>query len=451
MNNLKGKIEHVVVLMLENRSFDNMLGFLYPNRADFNGLNTGVYYNTIPQTGTINAQEPAPLSSLGCMKNPDPDPGEGFDHVNVELNITPDLPLGDNSGFLLDYYNVTQSAELAPNIMYSYSKEQVPILSQLAKNYAVSDQWFCSAPTETFPNRLYVAAATSAGLLYDDALFDPTFFPYLASLPTVFNMLNDSGKTWKSYFHDVAFNWVLLQDGSFLSPNIDSYELHFQLDLDGDNFPAYAFIEPAYAFFPNDEHPPHDVTAGEALIADVYNRICQSQYWQSTLLIITYDEHGGCYDHVTPPAAPSPDQIAGPTTPPFTFNRYGVRVPAVFVSPYISRRTIVRAVQDWTFTDTQLPFDHTTIIKTLSSLFDLNLASTGNNYLTQRDKAAPDLGDYLTLTDSPDNNLGPLTPPYVPLECYIDLEASSDRKMKFLKLKALARQVMQAQSVSKRT
>src|ERR1044071_1991183 len=145
MNNLKGKIEHVVVLMLENRSFDNMLGFLYPNRADFNGLNTGVYDNTIPQTGAINAQEPAPLSSLGCMKNPDPDPGEGFDHVNVELNITPDLPLGDNSGFLLDYYNVTQSADLAPNIMYSYSKEQVPIISQLAKNYAVSDQWFCSA------------------------------------------------------------------------------------------------------------------------------------------------------------------------------------------------------------------------------------------------------------------------------------------------------------------
>ena len=169
-------------------------------------------------------------------------------------------------------------------------------------------------------------------------------------------MFEDSGKTWKSYFHDVAFNWVLLQDGSFTSPNIDSYELHFQSDLDGDNFPDYAFIEPAYAFFPNDEHPPHDVTAGEALIADVYNRICQSRYWESTLLIIPYDEHGGCYDHVTPPPAPPPDTIYS-INPPFNFDRYGVRVPAVFISPYISRRTIVRAVPDWNFTLTDLPYE----------------------------------------------------------------------------------------------
>jgi phospholipase C len=449
MSGLQGKIEHVVVLMLENRSFDNMLGFLYPSGPGFNGLKPATYYNTIPATGPIYAQEPAPSSHLGCLKNPDPDPGEGFDHVNVELNITPDSPLGDNSGFLLDYYNVTKSAELAPNIMYSYSASQVPIISALARQFAVSDQWFCSAPTETFPNRLYVACGTSAGLLYDDAIFDPSFLPYLATLPTVFNMLDDSGRTWKSYFHDIAFNWVLLQDGSFLSPNVDNYELHFQRDLDGDNFPDYAFIEPAYAFFPNDEHPPHDVTAGEALIADVYNRIRQSKYWESTLLIITYDEHGGCYDHVTPPPAPPPDEIYS-TDPPFTFNRYGVRVPAVFVSPYVAPGTIVRAVPDWSFSPSDLPFDHTTIIKTLSNLFDLTLSSTGDGYLTQRDKAAPDLADYLPLTDSPDNNPDPLTAPKVPLECYIDLEPSSERKMKFLKLKALARETMQAQASVKR-
>ncbi|MEN3336194.1 MAG: phospholipase [Blastocatellia bacterium] len=446
MNSVKDKIKHVVVLMLENRSLDNMMGFLYPDRPEFNGIPPNTYFNKIHATGKVYAQ-PLPASlTTGCLKNPDPDPGEGFDHVNTELNITTDLPLGDNSGFLRDYFQVTNSAALAPNIMYSYTPEQVPIISQLAKNFAVSDQWFCSAPTETFPNRLYVATGTSAGLLYDDALFDPSFFQYLADLPTVFNMLNDSGRTWKSYFHDVAFNWVLLQDGSFLSPNIDSYELHFQSDLDGDNFPDYAFIEPAYAFFPNDEHPPHDVTAGEALIADVYNRICQSQYWESTLLIITYDEHGGCYDHVTPPQAPPPDEISASTTPPFTFNRYGLRVPAVFISPYISRRTIVRAVPEFTIPYASLPFDHTTIIKTLANLFDLKLAATGNNYLTQRDKAAPDLFDYLTLTDSPDNNPGPLTAPHVPLECYLDFAPSSDRKMKFLKLKALAREVMQAQA-----
>jgi phospholipase C len=450
VSDIKDKIKHVVVLMLENRSLDNMMGFLYPDRPEFNGITPNTYYNKIHATGKVYAQPLPSTLTTGCLKNPSPDPGEGFDHVNTELNITPETPLGDNSGFLRDYFQVTGSAELAPHIMYSYTPEQVPIISTLAKHFAVSDQWFCSAPTETFPNRLYVATGTSAGLLYDGALFDPDFFQYLADLPTVFNMFEDSGKTWKSYFHDVAFNWVLLQDGSFTSPNIDSYELHFQSDLDGDNFPDYAFIEPAYAFFPNDEHPPHDVTAGEALIADVYNRICQSQYWESTWLIITYDEHGGCYDHVTPPPAPPPDTIYS-INPPFNFDRYGVRVPAVFISPYISRRTIVRAVPDWNFTPTDLPFDHTTVIKTLTNLFDLKLAATGNNYLTERDRAAPDLFDALTLTDTPDNNPGPLVAPHVPIECYIDLDLSSDRKMKFLKLKALARAVMQAQASAPKT
>jgi phospholipase C len=207
-------------------------------------------------------------------------------------------------------------------------------------------------------------------------------------------MLSDSGQTWKSYFHDVAFNWVLGEAGGFLSPNIDSYELHFQHDLDGDSFPAYAFIEPAYVFFPNDEHPPHDVTNGEALIADVYNRIRRSNYWSKTLLIITYDEHGGCYDHVTPPPAVPPDALPDP-----------------------------------------LPFDHTTIIRTLTNLFGLRLAATGHDYLTERDRNAPDLGDYLTLTAAPDNNPGLIPPPKVPFHCKLHIDLSDEGVQKFLLIK----------------
>jgi phospholipase C len=341
--------------------------------------------------------------------------------------------------------------------MRSFSPEQVPVFSTLARQFAISDQWFCSAPTETFPNRMFVAAATSRGLLYDAPIFDPSFLPTLLTLPTVFNLLEQSGRSWKSYFHDTAFNWLLFKDGGFLSPYIDSYELHFQSDLDNGNLPDYAFIEPAYSLLPNDEHPPHDVTAGEALIANVYNSIRQSDYWENTLFVITYDEHGGCYDHVTPPLAPSPDGVASrpdpshPGDPTFYFDRYGLRVPTLFISPYIEAGTVVRTNPDWDFpTDTlpdPLPFDHTTIIKTLTNLFDLRFSTPPyNNYLTDRDKAAPDLGDYLNLMDSPSNNPTPLEVPHVPLECYIEPEPLSDRQMKFMQLKKMARDAMQMQS-----
>ncbi|HEX5708613.1 MAG TPA: alkaline phosphatase family protein [Pyrinomonadaceae bacterium] len=473
MNSLKGKIEHVVVLMLENRSLDNMMGFLYPSgktpRGDtFEGIAPNSYSNTAPEVGEVEAQLITPPPSGACVTNPDPDPGEGFYHVNVELNTTGSPPLGDNSGFLVDYLNVTQSAALAPNIMLSYAPEQVPVTSLLAREFAVSDQWFCSAPTETFPNRLYVAAGTSAGLLYDEPLFDPTFlFGVLRRLPTVFNLLSDSGKTWKSYFHDVAFNWVLAQDGGFLSPNIEQYDLHFEQDLRGDDFPAYAFIEPAYAFFPNDQHPPHDVTAGEALVADVYNRIRRSKYWEKTLLIITYDEHGGCYDHVTPPPAIPPDEIHSrpyhryPNDPVFNFDRYGLRVPAIFVSPYIEAGTVVRTnpglydppnpppVPPSTL-PVPLPFDHTTIIKTLSSLFDLKSSSTGQSYLTERDRAAPDLGDYLPLGDKVLDKPESVVPPKVPFHCRLNFDLSTERLQKFLQLRHLVGEARHEESLEGR-
>ncbi len=148
----------------------------------------------------------------------------------------------------------------------------------------------------------------------------------------------------------------------------------FLADAHTGSLPNYSFIEPRYftdlfkSFIPNDEHPPHNVLYGEQLIAAVYNAVRSSPCWKKTLLIITYDEHGGCYDHVPPPKATPPDGlIANPLK--FDFDTYGVRVPAVIISPYIPPGSKVRPVPAADGSTT--PFDHTSIIKTVRELFAL--------------------------------------------------------------------------------
>jgi len=178
----------------------------------------------------------------------------------------------------------------------------------------------------------------------------------------------------------------------FLLFNHFHFYRQFQADCQSGQLPSYSFIEPQYypdmAHPENDQHPPSVVTLGEQLIADVYNRLRSSKLWIKTLLIVTYDEHGGCYDHVPPPSAtqpetPRPDQV-------FKFDRYGVRVPAVIVSPYVKPGTILRPPG-------AVPYDHTSIIATLRKRFP----ALGGP-LTRRDETAPDLESALTLA-TPDN------------------------------------------------
>jgi phospholipase C len=158
--------------------------------------------------------------------------------------------------------------------------------------------------------------------------------------------------------------------------------------------PAYSFIEPRYftlfTELPNDQHPPHNAALGDQLIADVYNCLRSGPAWERTLLIIIYDEHGGCYDHVAPPAAVSPGDTS---TAPFNFDRYGVRIPAVIVSPYIPAGTRLRA-------SGPVPYDHTSVIATLRKRWP-ELGTP----LSRRDAAAPDLDRVLSLAQP--TNKGP--------------------------------------------
>lgn len=392
MNSL-GKIEHFVVLMLENRSFDNLLGQLYPKSADFDGLSgaemnldaAGVAWKVNNQGGLEGAE----------MQAPDPDPGEHFDDINTQLFGSADPPPGaapDMGGFVANY--MAQAADHPgpfdpAAIMHHFTPGQVPVISALARLFAVSDRWFASAPCQTWPNRFFVHAATAHG--YENNA--PPNFPYF--VPSIYERIDAAGLDggWKVYFHDIAQALTLER----LHVRLDRFRLfaEFLVDARQGSLPAYSFIEPRYFAdllqMPNDQHPPHNVALGEQLLASVYNALRNGPDWAKTMLVVTYDEHGGCYDHVAPPAAARPEDPRPGQR--FDFGRYGARVPAVLISPYVKPGTILRPAG-------ATPFDHTSIIATLRKRFpELGAA------LTRRDAAAPDFGDALSL-DSPDN-LGP--------------------------------------------
>jgi len=428
------KIKHIVVLMLENRSFDNLLGWLYdgetpPRGQAFNGLHSEIWNpldnidadgipfieqvyirkNGAPVKKKYGGNSPsAPDYTL-----PDPDPGEGFKDTNHQLFQYYDAaqeypPTPTNMGFVNNYKNAMLYGTFAygdapadpRRIMTCYTPEQTPVLSTLAKQFAVCDEWFCSVPSQTLPNRDFVHAATSCGHVNNQPISN-------CDAPTIYNKIQDAVRndnrtdlSWKVYsgtskgqpFSLTRVIMTQLQsadlDANFVSIN------QFYTDAAAGNLPSYSFLEPQFSNpGQNDQHPPSDIRPGEQLIADVYNAVAGSPQWTETLLVITYDEHGGCYDHIAPPAhATPPDKTGAPGQYGFTFNRFGVRVPAVLISPYIEAGTICRPA-GWT------PFDHTSILATIRNCFRLDAP------LTARDAAAPDLSCVLTLdaprTDKP--------------------------------------------------
>lgn len=217
-------------------------------------------------------------------------------------------------------------------------------------------------------------------------------------LPTIFRRLDRRGYSWRVYFHDLPQAATLIDLWPKIPTRFCLYDAEFERHALSGRLPNYSFVEPRYypsrweQSLPNDQHPPHDVRHGDSLIAKVYNAVRAAPTWERTLLVIVYDEHGGCFDHAPPPAAVSP---GGPYPDGFRFDRYGVRVPAVIVSPFIKPGSIVRpgAEADG---EPAYPFDHGSIQATLHKLFDLGPP------LTPRVAAAPDLLSALTLA-APEN------------------------------------------------
>ena len=390
-------IEHIVVLMLENRSFDHMLGFLYEDLGNkssagdsFEGL-SGKETNT-DANGTEVAVFKIDPTRNGAYFMPGCNPGEGYSATNLQLfgaDPAPAPPVATNGGFVRNFtatlaLNEQRHRPIVPgtvpaDIMGIFTPELLPVLSGLARGYAVCDHWYCSVPTETLPNRAFAAAATSQGHMNDST---KSF-----TVPTIFGLLTAKGVRWKIYGYDKDPLTRLDFPDTTSAPDANfGLFADFRADAAAGQLPGYAFLEPSWGSAGNSQHPNYDVAKGEQLIHDVYRALKDGPGWDQTLLIVTYDEHGGCYDHVPPPAgAIPPDQATGEYG--FDFSRFGVRVPTVLVSPLIAPGTVFRVPAGFT------PLDHTSILKTVETRWGLPS-------LTARDAAAPGVGDALTL-DAP--------------------------------------------------
>ena len=391
-------IEHVVVLMLENRSFDHMLGFLYTDAGNVSPLGhpyeglTGTESNPDASGSPVTVFRIEPATANAYFM-PGADPGEGYMATNDQLFGSTAAPASAAEvpamqGFVKDFAATLawQShskgwsilpGTTASDIMGCYAPETLPVLSALARGYAVCDHWFSSVPTETLPNRAFANSGTCQGHMDDKT--------HTFTSPSIFGLLSQHGLDWAIYGYDAQpltksdFPDILSAPASHFGKFGD-----FTAAAAAGTLPVFTFLEPSWGANGNSQHPNYNVALGEQLIHDVYEALRGGPGWPQTLLIITYDEHGGCYDHVPPPSgATPPDNSAGEFG--FDFTRFGVRVPTVLVSPLIEPGTVFRVPPG------SVPLDHTSILKTLQERWTLPP-------LTARDAVAPGVGDVLSRT-----------------------------------------------------
>jgi phospholipase C len=384
------KLKHIVVLMMENRSFDHMLGFAQNDSWPIDGLSA-------EKTNEDSMGGVAQISNdAGYAGDFTPDPGHsGFDTL-TQLYGDPSTTVTQNpqmNGFVRSYEGKTHNPQAAHRIMKCFSTQNLPVLTKLAQQFCVCDRWFSSVPGPTFPNRAFMHAATSMGRV--DMSID-----WRKLSPTIYERLAENHVDSVIYYHDSTMTSTF--DGLAGNPDyFGSFENDFLSACADDDLPAYSFIEPRFAnsaggngqpaYSASDQHPDHNVMEGEALIQSVFKAIwANPKVRNSTLLVIVYDEHGGLYDHVPPPAAVNPDgkkwsNDGVSLDPSFDFTRLGVRVPAILISPYIKAGTIDRRT-----------YDHASIIATARKLLIPNVP---NSHLTQRDKLANTFEDNLTLDE----------------------------------------------------
>jgi phospholipase C len=393
-------IEHIFVLMLENRAFDHMLGFSEISGQD---AATGEPTKAAGLTGAEcnNYQGQTYSVTRGADFVMPSDPGHEFTDVLTQLAglgaVYPPAgayPAINNSGFVASYVATGGSANPA-EVMKCFLPEQLPVLNALAREFVLCDQWHASLPGPTWPNRMFVHASSSGGLDHSPTTLEivewETVGGFQFANGTIFDALNAKGLTRRLYGDD-DFPMVAALKGISLG-DIRHFS-QFAGDLAQPDYPYnYVFIEPSYDV-PDDyrnstsQHPLTDITLGEGFIKATYEAIRNSALWDSSLLIITWDEHGGFYDHVAPPAALAP----GDTAPEakynkfgFTFEVYGPRVPAVVVSPLIPKNLIDHAV-----------YDHASVLATVERVFGLNP-------LTTRDRAANSLDALISLSTPRDD------------------------------------------------
>lgn len=358
-------LQHIVVLMLENRSFDHMLGSLKAVNQDIDGyIDSDPFTNPDAQNNPV---KPQALAEFQGQLNPDPD--HHFPAVDVQIfgGKTGNGRQADMSGFVSSYFHQREDLEHSQKIMYYFKQSDLPVLTTLALQFALFNRWFASIPGPTICNRAFAHYGTSFGRVD----MDP--FDVIAPIQSIYTRLVTATpkRTAKVYYYDTSSSTMEVANLLQHQTEIFGTYPQFLSDCDKGSLPQYSFVEPNYSDHDSDEgeevasdqHPDHDVQAGEQLIAEVYTHLRNNpQTWASTALLIIYDEHGGIFDHVPPPAC-HPDsfhssQVDPGTGQPFQFDRLGVRVPAILVSPWIKAGTVVNRV-----------FDHASIPATITRYF----------------------------------------------------------------------------------
>lgn len=380
----EGKIEHLVVLMMENRSYDQMLGALAgPEHDGVTPEMALAYEDRRGRARSIRIRHGAPPDQFS------PDPPHNFTAVHKQILGRGRGERADNAGFGRAFVEDHPSVGRRQLEDYAtvYAEGSLPILQGLAKEYGVCSHWFCSVPSSTTPNRMFAHAGSSRGVTRQGV--------YHSRIRgrTIFDALGPDTSKWAVYYHDLPHLW-LIGDGWTRAFGRNHHHMGaFARDVREDRLPAYSFIEPQHVIPPwSSQHPFGGVSHGEKLIARVYNTLVSNPgVFEKTLLLIVYDEHGGFYDHVVPPGHPgwndgypgvehtvvAPDGIidpaAGKEKVPYDFTTLGPRVPAVVVSPWIERGSVF----GWKAEDPEkrLTFDHTSILSTVTRMTGAEVGS----------------------------------------------------------------------------
>jgi phospholipase C len=424
---MSDKIKHVFVVMFENRSFDHMLGFSAIEGIDLNtgmatrinGINNPDDYKIEFPIGSGNFVKPTPDAPFSMKFDPPHEFKDTAEQLCGKRAVYKDgsYPPINNLGFAESYFKSDKNHP--GENMKCFASKDLPVLNRLANEFAICDNWFSSIPGPTWPNRFFLHAATSGGL--DDSPSKTVIKhadlreEFSFQNGHIFEKLNAKGIPWVIYEGDELTQAFALKG---MHMNDDKGYLHpfknFKKDLSDSKFsPAYIFIEPCYGFVltdkgsfkcGNSQHPLDDVRRGEGLLKYIYETIRNSPHWESSCLIVTYDEHGGFYDHVAPPrAVPPGDAIVDPSYNQngFAFDQLGVRVPTLVISPWIPKSTIDHN-----------QYDHTSILRTLEELLNLD-------HLTNRDKNARSLESLFKLNSPRQDVPTALDPtnPFINLEC----------------------------------
>ncbi|KAG6510134.1 non-specific phospholipase C3-like [Zingiber officinale] len=393
------KIKTVVVLVQENRSFDHMLGWMKSINPSIDGIASKDQFSNPLST----ADPAAGIVYFGDnSRYVEPDPGHSIQAIYEQIygvefadaTSTPITPPGVTTPPMNGFAQQAEKEQKGRSeiVMNGFRPAAVPVYEALVREFAVCDRWFAPVPASTQPNRLFVHSATSHGFTSNDTK------KLVQGLPqrTIFDSLHDAGYSFGIYYQNppATLFYRNLRQVKYIG-NFHEFDLKFKKHCRKGKLPNYVVIEQRWIdlkLFPgNDDHPSHDVAEGQKLVKEVYEALRSSPQWNEILFVITYDEHGGFFDHVPTPVegVPSPDGIAGQSPFFFKFDRLGVRVPALFISPWVEPGTVIHKPTGPQVTS---QFEHSSIPATVKKIFNLP------DFLTKRDAWAGTFDSVLTRT-----------------------------------------------------